>query len=411
MKKLFADKIVTAIDVGTTKICVLIGQQLSEGSVEILGIGKVPSEGLRKGVVVDMAKTIRSIKEAVEEAQLMANVRIESAVVGVSGSHIQSRNVYGAVPIGKKGVTREDIANVIANAKAVPLAEGQQVLHVLPQYFSIDGQERVQDPLGMFGIRLEAQIHMITGSVTSVHNLVSCCEQAGVAVQDVILEQLASAQAVLNNDERDLGVGMIDIGGGTTDLAVYQRGTICHTMVIPVAGNHFTNDLAIGLRITTKDAERIKRDYGLATTRLLENDTIIEGEMVQGETMRMIHMRDITEILEARSQELLSLVHEEILSRHLSHLLVSGLVITGGGSMLEGLKEVAEEICGVPVRIGRPRIVHNDPEILSNPIYATGYGLLLLAGDKKHSSGLFNEDQKGVTRLLMRMKSWVSDFF
>jgi cell division protein FtsA len=411
MKKLFADNIITAIDVGTTKICVLIGQQVTEGVVEILGIGKVPSEGLRKGVVVDMAKTIRSIKDAVEEAQLMANVRIESAVVGVSGSHIQSRNVYGAVPIGKKGVTQEDIANVIANAKAVPLAEGQQVLHVLPQYFSIDGQERVQDPLGMFGVRLEAHIHMITGSVASVHNLVSCCEQAGVIVQDVILEQLASAKAVLNDDERDLGVGMIDIGGGTTDLAVYQRGTICHTKVIPIAGNHFTNDLAIGLRITTRDAERIKRDYGLANSRLLENDTIIEGEMVQGETMRAIHMKDITEILEARSQELLSFVHEEILSHHLSHILVSGLVITGGGSMLEGLKEVAEDMCRVPVRIGRPRIVHNDPEILSNPIYATGYGLLLLAGDKKHSLGLFNEDQRGVTRLLIRMKSWVSDFF
>ncbi len=411
MRKLFTDKIVAAIDVGTTKICVLIGQQLGENDIEILGVGKVPSEGLRKGVVVDMAKTIRSIKQAVEEAQLMANVRIESAVVGISGSHIQSRNAYGAVPIGKKGVTQEDIANVIANAQAVPLPEGQQVLHVLPQYFSIDGQERVQDPLGMFGIRLEVQVHMITGAVTSVHNLVSCCEQAGVQVQDVILEQLASAKAVLNEDERELGVGMIDIGGGTTDLAIYQRGMICHTMVIPVAGNHFTNDLAVGLRITTRDAERIKRDYGLATTRLLEDDTIIEGEMVQGERMRMIHMKEITEILEARSQELLFMVHEEILSRHLSHLLVSGLVITGGGSMLEGLKEVAEDICGTPVRIGRPRIVHNDPEILANPIYATGYGLLLLASDKLHSPSLSCHDQKGVTRLLMRMKSWVSDFF
>lgn len=411
MRKLFTDKIVAAIDVGTTKICVLIGQQLTEDSVEILGIGKVPSEGLRKGVVVDMAKTIRSIKQAVEEAQLMAKIDISSAVVGISGSHIQSRSAYGAVPIGKRGVTQEDIANVIANAQAVPLAEGQQVLHVLPQYFSIDGQEPVKDPLGMFGIRLEVQVHMITGSVASVHNLVSCCEQAGVQVQDVILEQLASAKAVLNEDERELGVGMIDIGGGTTDLAIYQRGTVCHTAVIPVAGNHFTNDLAVGLRITTRDAERIKRDYGLATTRLLEEDSIIEGEMVQGDMMRAIHLKDITDILEARSQELLSLVHEEILSRHLSHILVSGLVITGGGSMLEGIDEVAQEMCGVPVRIGRPRIVHNDPEILANPIYATGYGLLLLAGDRLHSPSLSNHDQKGVTRLLMRMKSWVSDFF
>lgn len=411
MKKVFGDKIVTAIDVGTTKICVLIGQQLGQGSVEILGIGKVPSEGLRKGVVVDMAKTVRSIKQAVEEAQLMAGVRIESAVVGISGGHIQSRNAYGAVPITKKGVTREDIANVIATAKAIPLNEGQQVLHVLPQYFSIDGQERIQDPLGMFGIRLEVQIHMITGSVSSVHNLVSCCEQAGVVVEDVILEQLASAKAVLNEDEQALGVAMIDIGGGTTDLALYQGGSIRHTMVIPVAGNHFTNDLAVGLRITSKDAERIKREYGLASPCLLDTDSVIEAEMIQGGMMREVSMHEVAEILEARTQELLSLVHEEILTRNLSHLLVSGLVITGGGSLLEGIEEVAKDIFHTPVRIGRPRIVHNDPEILASPLYATGYGLLLLAADTQRSSHLYDEDQKGMTRLLVRMKSWVSDFF
>lgn len=282
MKRVFTNKILTAIDVGTTKICVLIGHKLEEGQVEILGIGKVPSEGLRKGVVVDIAKAARSIKKAVNEAQMMADVVVESATVGISGAHIQSRNAYGAVPLEHGQVRQEDINAVIAAAKAIPLAEGQKVLHVLPQYFSLDGQERLSDPLGMHGIRLEVQVHIITGSFASVQDLVKCCQMAEVKVQDVVLEQLASAQAVLNDDERELGVAMLDIGGGTADLAIYQKGSIRHTMVVPIAGNHFTNDLAIGLRTTVSDAERIKREYGLACSSLLQQDKEIEVEMVQG---------------------------------------------------------------------------------------------------------------------------------
>lgn len=411
MKKVFADKIVSAIDIGTTKICVLIGHKLGDGQVEILGVGKVPSEGLRKGVVVDIAKTVRSIRAAVKEAELMADMTIESAIVGISGAHIQSRNAYGAVPIEKGQVSQEDIAAVVAAAKAVPLAEGQQVLHVLPQFFSIDGSDRIQDPLGMHGIRLEAQVHMVTGGITSVQNLVVCCERAGVKVQDVVLEQLASAQAVLNQDERELGVGVIDIGGGTSDLALYQNGSIRHTMVLPIAGNHFTNDLAIGLRVTVSDAERVKREYGLASTDLLLEDKELEVEMVQGGKKQMTTNTMITEILEPRAQELLSIVHEEVLARNMQGLLVSGLVITGGGSLLDGIKEVAESIFDVPVRIGKPNIVHDDPEILGNPIYATGYGLLLYATKKIHGAGLYDHNDQGVSRLLTRMKSWVSDFF
>ncbi len=410
MKKVFADKVVAAIDIGTTKICVLIGHKLGDGQVEILGVGRVPSEGLRKGVVVDIAKTVRSIREAVKEAELMADTTIESAIVGISGGHIQSRNAYGAVPIEKGAVSQEDINAVIAAAKAVPLSEGQQILHVLPQFFSIDGSERIQDPLGMHGIRLEAQVHMVTGGITSVQNLITCCERAGVKVQDVVLEQLASAQAVLNQDERELGVGVIDIGGGTSDLAIYQNGSIRHTMVLPIAGNHFTNDLAIGLRITVADAERVKREYGLASTHLLLEDKEVEVEMVQGGKKQMANTRTITEILEPRAQELLSIIHEEVLARNMESLLVSGLVITGGGSLLEGIKEVAESIFNVPVRIGKPNIVHDDPEILGNPMYATGYGLLLYATKKRQVAGLYTQ-QAGVSRLLLRMKSWVSDFF
>jgi cell division protein FtsA len=411
MKKVFTDKLVAAIDIGTTKICVLIGHKIAEGQVEILGIGKVPSEGLRKGVVVDIAKAARSIKQAVKEAELMADTVIESAIIGISGAHIQSRNAYGAVPLEKGEVRQEDIAAVIAAARAVPLAEGQRVLHVLPQYFSLDGQDRIVDPLGMHGIRLEAQVHIITGGFTSVQNLVKCCQMAGVKVQDVVLEQLASAQAVLNQDERELGVGVLDIGGGTSDLALYQRGSIRHTMVVPIAGNHFTNDLAIGLRTTVSDAERIKREYGLAYSNLLREDKEIEVEMVQGGKTRMVNQSELISILEPRAQELLSIVHEEVVERNLEHLLISGMVITGGGSLLEGIQEVGQIIFDVPTRIGRPNVVHEEPTILDNPIYATGYGLLLYATKQQHSFNFEEHEKQGVSRLLLRMKSWVSDFF
>lgn len=411
MKNIFTNKLVTAIDIGTTKICVLIGRKLEEGAMEVVGIGRVPSDGLRKGVVVDIARAARSISKAVKEAELMADTTVETAVIGISGAHISSRNSYGAVPLEKGEVRQEDITKVIAAAKAVPLSEGQKVLHVLPQFYSIDGQDRLVDPLGMHGIRLEAQVHIIFGAVASVQNLVKCCEMAGVAVSDVVLEQLASAQSVLNEDERELGVGMLDIGGGTADLAMYQKGSIRHTMVVPIAGNHFTNDLAIGLRTTVKDAERIKKEYGIAHSDMLLHDQDVTVEMVQGGRTRMVKQEEVVSILEARAQELLCIVHDEIISRNLEYLLVSGFVITGGGSLLEGLQEVAEDILDVPVRIGAPHILKDEPQMLNNPMYATGYGLLIHATKNKYGTESYTEDQKGVNRLLMRMKSWVSDFF
>lgn len=411
MKKIFADKLLTAIDIGTTKISVLIGHKIDEGQVEILGVGKVPSEGLKRGVVIDIAKAAYSIKKAVKEAELMADTIVDSAVIGISGAHIQSRNSYGAVPLEHGEVRQEDVTAVINAAKAVPLAEGQQILHVLPQYFSIDGQERITDPVGMHGIRLEAQVHIITGGVASVQNLIKCCQMAGIKVNDVVLEQLASAQAVLNEDERELGVGVLDIGGGTSDLALYQKGSIRHTMVLPIAGNHFTNDLAIGLRTTVRDAERVKREYGLASSDLLRQDKQVEVEMVQGGRTKMVNQSDLINILEPRAQELLSIVHEEILEWNLEHLLVSGLVITGGGSLLEGIQEVGETIFDVPVRVGCPSLTSNEPRMLENPIFATGCGLLLYATKKQHKINFNEQETSGASRLLMRMKSWVSDFF
>ncbi len=410
MKTINKDYIM-AIDVGTTKIGVLVGHVLIDGSIDIIGIGHAPSEGLKKGVVVDIAKTVKSIKQAVQEAQLMSNTIINSAVIGISGSHIQSRNAYGAIPLEKGVVKEEDIQKVIAAARAIPLAEGQQVLHVLPQFYSVDGQDRLVDPRGMHGIRLEVQVHIITGSIASVQNLVACCETAGVAVSDIILEQLASSYAVLTDDERELGVGMLDIGGGTADLALYQHGTIRHTMVVPIAGNHFTNDLAIGLRTTVKEAERVKRAYGSVFDDEMRDEEFFEIETVHGQGRTSLSSFDVFEILEPRAYELLSIVHDEIINRNLQPLLVSGLVLTGGGALLEGMKDVAQTLFDVPVRIGMPRIVHDEHSILKSPLYATGYGLLLFA--QKHTSlSAFDKDKEsGVTRLLSRMKSWVSDFF
>jgi cell division protein FtsA len=410
MAKVFADRIIVSIDVGTTKICVLIANQLDADHVEIIGVGKSPSDGLKKGVVVDIGKTIHSIKAAVKEAELMAGLKIHSAAVGISGGHIHSLNSAGMVAIKHGQVKESDVANVLAAARAVPLPEGMQVLHVLPQYYLIDSRERVHNPVGMHGIRLEVQAHIIMGAIASVQNLIKCCEMAQVKVSDIILEQLASADAVLSQDEKELGIAVLDIGGGTSDLALYQNNSIRHTMVLPVAGNHFTNDLAVGLRTTIKEAERIKKEYGLACLNLLEDNRAIEIELVQGIEKQTIHIADIASILQPRAQELLSIVHEEIIKNRLQMYMPSGLVITGGGSMLVGMKELAESIFSTPVRIGMPRFEYDLPESLENPMYATGYGLLLQL-IKRQNNASFDESGPVVTRILNRMKSWVSDFF
>jgi cell division protein FtsA len=286
-----------------------------------------------------------------------------------------------------------------------------QILHVLPQYFIIDGREKVHDPRGMHGIRLEVQAHIILGAIASVQDLITCCEQAGVAVDDVVLEQLASAAAVLSEDERKLGVGVLDIGGGTSDLAIYHHGSIRHTMVLPVAGNHFTNDLAIGLRITLGEAERIKKAYGCVNDQDIAFNDLIEVEMVQGNEMRVIRSNTLVRILRPRAQEVLSLVHEEIIKRGLTPFMATGMVLTGGGALLGGMKELAEEMFDVPVRIGHPRTDLQVPDILNSPMYATGYGLLLHTLKRKETDQLLSEEGPLVKRVYERMKSWVLDFF
>ena len=286
-----------------------------------------------------------------------------------------------------------------------------QILHVLPQFFVIDSHERVHNPVGMHGIRLEVQAHIIMGAIASVQNLIKCCELANVKVTDIVLEQIASAQAVLSEDERNLGVSVLDIGGGTSDFAVYQHNSIRHTMVLPVAGNHFTNDLAVGLRTTIKDAERIKKEHGLAKTDLLTTDDLIEVSMVQGDRTQLVQLSTIAEVLQARAQEVVTIIHDEIIKQKLMPFMPSGLVLTGGGSLLTGMKELAEEVLQMPVRIGTPRLNYRLPESLESPIYATGYGLLMHT--IKQQNGPLHDDMSGtaVKRIFNRMKSWVADFF
>lgn len=404
-----AELIKVAIDIGTTKICVLVAKQVGT-DFEVLGMGKYPSEGLEKGVVVNIAKAINSIKAAVKEAEIVSGYQIEAAAVGISGSHINSLNSHGVVPINKTGkIKQADIYNVLEAARAVPIAEGQQILHVLPQSYAIDGLGNIQDPLGMHGVRLEAQAHIITGSVASVQNIISCCEAVGIKVTDVILEQLASAAAVLNPDECQLGVAVLDIGGGTSDFAIYQHNSIMHTRVLPVAGNHFTHDIAVGLQTTLSEAERVKHLYGLASNS--NSNLNFELLDIQGQNLQTASQALLTSIIEPRAEELILLVLKELETYKLRKFMTTGLVLTGGGSLLAGLPELAARILQLPVRLGAPRTEIVLSENLSNPIYATGYGLLIQVFKAQSKSNLDLVDGPTAVRVFYRMRSWLSDLF
>lgn len=410
MAKVF-HSLMTSIDIGTTKISVLIAQKISDDQIVIIGIGKAPSYGLEKGVVVDIAKTVDSIKQAVKEAELMAGCSITSAYIGVSGSHIQSFNTHGVVPIKRSQVQSSDIQAVLATAQAVSIEEGQKILHALPQYFIIDGKERVSNPLKLHGVRLEAEVHVITGSIASMQNLITCCELAGVTVKDIVLEQLASAEGVLSSDEQILGVGVLDIGGGTSDFAVYQEGSIRYTKVLPIAGNHFTKDLAVGLHATLQDAERIKRDFGNVAHILHPHMEELEIESVHGSVIHKVSKQHVDYILHARALELFKMLQKDIQKSSMFSMMTAGLVITGGGSLLQGIDELAGNVLSLPIRIGKPRMQDNSLDTLLNPIYATGYGLLQYALSKNKLVSFENMDGPIGRRVFAKMKTWVDKFF
>lgn len=406
--RLAPDTIIVGVDIGTTKICVIVAHQASPGHLDILGIGKSPSQGLARGVVVDIAPAVQSIRAAVKEAELMSGITIESAYIGISGSHIQSRNSQGVVAIKQSEIRSNDIAHVLAAAKAIPLNEGQHVLHVLPQFYVIDGQHHIRDPLGMYGVRLEAQVHIITGALSSVQNLVRCCEMAGLKVRDIVLEPLASAEATLSPDEKELGSFMLDIGGGTSDFAFYEHGTVQHTKVIPVAGDLFTQDIALCLRTPLREAERIKKEAGCAYAAYVLPQEKIEVEAIQGIQKREINRSVLAAILEARAQELFELLGQEITSNRLKA--PTGLVLTGGGSLLNNIQDIAYQVLQIPTRIGRPSLPSVFKETIENPSYATGYGLLHYALNKQKTSSLDTLSGPLAARIFKRMKSWIGDF-
>jgi cell division protein FtsA len=403
--------IIVAVDIGTTKICVLVAQKITANQFEILGIGKAPSVGIARGIVVDITQAVVSIRQAIKEAELMSGYKIQTVYAGVSGSHINAVSSQGMVPIKSRNVKQIDINAVIAAAQAIVIPEGQQIIHVLPRAYKIDGQ-LVKDPHDMFGVRLEAEMHIITGSVAAVQNIFRCCQLAGVEVKDIILEPLASADSVLSEDEKELGIGMLDIGGGTSDFVVFGQGSINFTKVIAIAGNHITQDIALCLRTSIKDAERIKKDFSNACfNESIDLNKRFDVEMVQGGTLKTIGISDLIEVASCRVTELFALLKLEIDRHDLAKIMPAGLVLTGGGSLMNGITQSAENILNMPVRWGRPNVIEPYSESLESPVYATSYGLLLQILKKENSVDLQELNGPLVNKVLWRMKSWITDFF
>lgn len=418
VSKKYFGRYLTAIDIGTTKICVIIAAVDSQGGFEVLGIGHHPSHGLKKGVVVHIGTTVESIKKAIKEAEGMAGIHVESAFVGISGGHIRSFNSTGVVAIKGHDVSQYDVDRVIEAAKAVPLPDGQEILHVIPQYFRVDGQEYVLDSLGMYGVRLESQVHIVTGAVSSAQNIIKACELAGIGVQDIVLEQLASADAVLTDAEREMGVGILDIGGGTSDFAIYKDGRIRHSKVIPVAGNHFTNDIAIGLGIPFSRAEELKRSYGsVCQERIVEQkDKYVDVDLGYEGGIKTVQLSVPSEILRFRAEELFDLFLDEFIQFRIKQFMPAGLVLTGGGALLHDMKTLASKCLDMNVRIGIPGsyaqgAAHSIPDMLKSPVYATGYGLLVYATGTRGNQSKEQTKDAVVSALFKRMKSWIYDFF
>jgi cell division protein FtsA len=373
--------IIVGLDVGTTKICSVVGEVV-EGKLKICAIGTSQSTGLRKGVVMDIESTVESIKRAVNEAESFAGLEIDGVYVGITGGHIKGFDSYGAIGIRGKEVSHLDVERVIDSAKAVYVPLDREVIHVIPTGYMLDGQNGIRDPIGMAGVRLEAKVHIVTGAITSVQNLLKCCEKAGCEVIDIVFEPIASAEAVLTDDERELGVAIVDIGGGTTDIILYKDGWLRHTSVLAIGGNHFTNDIAVGLRISVSEAERLKRSFGSAIY--------------------------LSEIIQPRAEELLDLIRTELMSCSAYDIASSGIVLTGGGSLLDGLDRMAEAVLGLPVRIGFPKDIKGCKGITNNPMYATGVGLVLYGLNTGPNGVSYSDAFAGI---FGKMKNWAMGMF
>jgi cell division protein FtsA len=414
-RKIMAKKsdknLIVGLDIGTSKVVAIVGEMSTSDGIEVIGIGSCRSRGLKKGVVVNIESTVQSIQRAVEEAELMAGCEIHSVYAGIAGSHIRSLNSHGIVAIRDNEVTVNDVDRVIDAARAVAIPADQKMLHILPQEFVIDNQEGIKEPIGMSGVRLEAKVHMVTGAVSAAQNIVKCVRRCGLDVDDIILEQLASSYAVLTDDEKDLGVCLVDIGGGTTDMAVFAEGSIYHTAVIPIAGDQVTNDIAVALRTPTQHAEDIKVRYACALTQLANSDETIEVPSVGDRPARMLARQTLAEVVEPRYEELFTLVRSELQRSGFEDLITAGIVLTGGSSKMEGAIELAEEIFHMPVRVGVPQYVTGLSDIVKNPIYSTGVGLLLFGQRQVNESIHGNNIDSGIRGVFERMKSWFQGNF
>jgi cell division protein FtsA len=404
------EDLIIGLDIGTTKVCVIVAAPTGDG-IDIIGIGTHPSRGLRKGVVVDIDATVHSIKQAVEEAELMADCEISSVYAGIAGNHIRAFNSHGVVAVKDREVAPSDVKRVIDAAKAVSIPMDREVIHVIPQEFIIDDQDGIREPLGMSGVRLEAKIHIVTAAVTSAQNIVKCANKAGLNVMDIVLEPLASAEACLAEDERDLGVCLIDIGGGTTDVAVYSEGSIKHTSVLGLGGAHVSNDIAVGLRTPFDEAERVKKKFGVAAARFLGSDDVISVPSVGGRRPREVSRKLLCEIIEPRVDEILSLARQSLVKEGLEDRIPSGVVLTGGCSALEGVPDLAEEIFETPVRIGIPCRVGGLQDVVRGPMYATGVGLVLFGASQDRENTRFRiRDESIFGRVKQRMRDWFFQF-
>jgi cell division protein FtsA len=403
--------LLVGLDIGTSKIAALVGEVKEDEQIEIVGIGTHPSRGIKKGVVVDIESTVQSIQRAVEEAELMAGCEIHSVHAGIAGSHIRSLNSHGITAIKDREVSQADVDRCIDAARAVAIPADQKILHILPQEFIIDDQEGIREPIGMCGVRLEARVHMVTGAASAAQNIVKCIRRCGLEVDDLVLDQLGSSYAVLGEDEKELGVALVDIGGGTTDLAVFTDGAIRHTAVIPIAGDQVTNDIAVALRTPTQYAEQIKIKYACALTQLAGSGETIEVPSIGERPPRRLASQTLAEVVEPRYEELLSLLQAELRRSGFEDLVAGGVVMTGGSSKMEGLIELAEEIFHMPVRLGAPQQVIGLADVTGNPIYATGVGLLMYARQHRFARRADLSKSRGLKAVWERMKSWFQGNF
>jgi cell division protein FtsA len=401
-------QVIAGLDIGTTKTCVIVAE-ITDSGIDIIGIGSQPSEGLRKGVVVNIENTVETIRKAVEEAERMSGCEISSVYAGIAGGHIKGQNSLGIVGVKGREIDEDDVQRAVEASKAIAIPSDREIIHTLPHMFVVDDQDGIRDPVGMSGVRLEAKVHIVTGSVTSIQNITKSVNRVGLEINDIILEQLASSEAVLSEDEKDLGVALLDIGGGTTDIAVFSEGSIKHTAVHPVGGNYLTSDIATGLRTPIAEAEKIKIKYGCAFSLLIPKDEIIEVPSVGGREPRGISRQILGRIIQPRMEEILTLAYKEIVKSGYEDLLAAGVVLTGGTSILDGTTELAEQVFNMPVRRGYPTGMGGLTDVVNSPMYSTGVGLVIYGSKDPF------RDSRGegnfITNTARKIRKWFLEFF